>query len=588
MQRVDLAVPAPHAVVRRERRVVEARVAALARSRARGRGRRRAAGCRRPSGSAARRPAAPPGPASAAAATTRRETPAAGRPPGGTPAGSRGQDGHRASARASEQRPGHGPHAGERHARDEEQQRDEEPGTRSEASRRFAAASRAATATRPIDARAERGPARARCRPGRAAHRPRQQDGPQRDPQGAEQRRDDAATRTCAAILVWDRARHNHPAPRRPSAAAPVVRRVVTPPAGDVPEAVRDARRLRWTARGCIALHAAVGRGQASDPVARSMDGGAGHRSRRRITGLALLAAAGARRGSGGGARTRSCCAAAAACSGVDRREDGAHDRDRDRPRAVTLPAVAASRRSWRAAPPLETFQERAGALASERRRRLGGARALGRGAGPRDAGAQRLAARAGARSRRTPRPTPALGRVLLDGAWMSREDGVPRPGLRAVRRPLGDAGRARGRCSAAGRGQRRRAAASARPTLRVREAEARAREAEARAREAEARAEYSDGIRGISPAGTGTAYGYGLGCGGRLRPSATVGPRPPGMAARRIRAPRRHAAAAPVRRPTPTPAADRPAAGDAASAAATGRPSPSRAAALADALTFA
>ena len=84
VQRVDLAVPAPDAVVRQERRVVEERRSGPRRSRAPGRGPRRAAGSRRPSGSEARRPAARLGRASAPPRRRERGTREAGRALGGS------------------------------------------------------------------------------------------------------------------------------------------------------------------------------------------------------------------------------------------------------------------------------------------------------------------------------------------------------------------------------------------------------------------------------------------------------------------------------------------------------------------------
>ncbi len=109
-----------------------------------------------------------------------------------------------------------------------------------------------------------------------------------------------------------------------------------------------------------------------------------------------------------------------------------------------------------------------------------------------------------------------ALGRVLMDGTWMSQEAAYRAQGLvpyrgrwvtpaehdALLRQDVAE--------SAAARSQREAEA-------RVREAEARAQEAEARARAAEVQAQYSDGGIPVYP-GYGCSYGcggYGYGYGG-------------------------------------------------------------------------
>lgn len=154
----------------------------------------------------------------------------------------------------------------------------------------------------------------------------------------------------------------------------------------------------------------------------------------------------------------------------------------------------------------------------------------------------------------RHPEANAGLGRVSLDGEWMSAEDAY----------------RARGYVSFEGRwltppeheaAVRERAAEQAaaldarEADIRAREAEARAREAEARAREAEAAAEQS--TTGI-PLGYG--YGYGYGWGGLvgvpppIGPSHPMGPsHPPGQWRHRPRP------GPPGVHPTPAPPPSRP-----------------------------
>lgn len=154
----------------------------------------------------------------------------------------------------------------------------------------------------------------------------------------------------------------------------------------------------------------------------------------------------------------------------------------------------------------------------------------------------------------RHPEANAGLGRVSLDGEWMSAEDAY----------------RARGYVSFEGRwltppeheaAVRERAAEQAaaldarEADIRAREAEARAREAEARAREAEAAAEQS--TTGI-PLGYG--YGYGYGWGGivgvppPIGPSHPMGPsHPPGHWRSRPRP------GPPGVQPTPAPPPSRP-----------------------------
>jgi hypothetical protein len=113
------------------------------------------------------------------------------------------------------------------------------------------------------------------------------------------------------------------------------------------------------------------------------------------------------------------------------------------------------------------------------------------------------------------PEANSALGRVQLDGTWMSADDAyrsrgyVPYAGRWLTPAEHEAAVREREADEAAALGQRE-------ADLRVREAEARVREAEARAREAEAAAEES--TAGI-PIGYGYGYGYGYGFGGVVPP---------------------------------------------------------------------
>ena len=124
------------------------------------------------------------------------------------------------------------------------------------------------------------------------------------------------------------------------------------------------------------------------------------------------------------------------------------------------------------------------------------------------------------------PEANAALGRVSLDGAWMSADDAY----------------RARGFVQYDGRWMtpaehaasvRERAAdeeaqlAAREANLRVREAEARAQEAEARARDAQAGSDYSDsGIPYYPYVYPGYGAGYGNGYGNGYRPMHPVAPR--------------------------------------------------------------
>ena len=200
----------------------------------------------------------------------------------------------------------------------------------------------------------------------------------------------------------------------------------------------------------------------------------------------------------------------------------------------------------------LEAFQERAGALAASDSE---GWAALARWAAGRDLVTPSRSAwqRVLAFDPQNAEANAALGRVALDGAWMSAEDAY----------------RARGYVQYEGRWMspaeheaalRERAADQAaelqarESQLRVREAEARAQEAEARALDAQSGADYQDGIPYL-PYGYGYGYGYGLGyTGGGMRPSHPIGPRPPGMRPGRP-GPPQHGQNAHPTMPAPTPA---------------------------------
>jgi hypothetical protein len=152
----------------------------------------------------------------------------------------------------------------------------------------------------------------------------------------------------------------------------------------------------------------------------------------------------------------------------------------------------------------------------------------------------------------RHPEANAGLGRVSLDGEWMSAEDAY----------------RARGYVSFEGRwltppeheaAVRERAAEQAaaldarEADMRVREAEARVREAEARAREAEAAADQS--TTGI-PLGYG--YGYGYGWGGIGGVPSPIGPSHPMHPSHPPGQPRPHRGS-PAVHPTPAPAPTQP-----------------------------
>ena len=173
----------------------------------------------------------------------------------------------------------------------------------------------------------------------------------------------------------------------------------------------------------------------------------------------------------------------------------------------------------------LNVFQERAGALAPGD---AAGWAGLARWAADHDLVTQSRGAwqRVLALDPQNPEANAALGRVSLDGAWVSADDAY----------------RARGYVQYDGRwmtpaeheaSMRERAAdqeaqMQARESdLRVREAEARAREAEARARDAESGSDYSDsGIPYYPYVFPGYGPGYGYGYGGGYRPVHPIGPR--------------------------------------------------------------
>jgi hypothetical protein len=173
----------------------------------------------------------------------------------------------------------------------------------------------------------------------------------------------------------------------------------------------------------------------------------------------------------------------------------------------------------------LNVFQERAGTLAPGD---AAGWTSLARWAADHDLVTQSRAAwqRVLAVDPQNPEANAALGRVSLEGAWMSADDAYRARGFVQYdghwMTPAEHAASMRERAAD------QEAQLQAREAdLRVREAEARAREAEARARDAESGSEYSDsGIPYYPYVFPGYGPGYGYGYGGGYRPAHPIGPR--------------------------------------------------------------